>query len=112
MTADSVYRLNDREHRSHFGPATSFTRGSVLHDVIAFVDGGQQDGMEVDRPQAVVGFPHADSLIGRAQPVTGELKPRREIDDGEGIAVRGIAGAELPVEIGGPQIIRRPICNP
>ncbi len=36
----------------------------ALNDVITFVERGQQDRMEIARPEAIVGFLHTDLLIG------------------------------------------------
>ena len=77
--------MNDREHPLHFGPATCFTRGSTLNDVIALVEGCQQDGVQIDRPAPVVGFLHPDPLIGeRVREVHNPLAEAKGVSGDDG----------------------------
>ena len=43
--------------------------------------------------------------LSREEPVTGEQKSRVLVGDGERVAVSPIAGLELALEVGGPEIV-------
>lgn len=53
--------------------------GSALDDVIPFVERGQQDRVEVDRPQPIVGFLQTDPLIGERIGNQSSRLPKRNV---------------------------------
>lgn len=58
------------------------TLGFALNDVVPFVERGQQDRVEVDRPQAVFGFLHPDVLVGERIRQVHEALPEAEGSSG------------------------------